>query len=174
MLVSIIVSPYHARGIKPVLVSSGRPCSVRARLTEAPRRWSCCGQITTARFPRRSNQPREVLNGSTRITATSTTTSMTDWWCTARRAQCSSAANRSFATASCSLNAASVRSCTEVQVRPSANAADHRASSIPFDSLRRDLAPRRSANDNWASRVQLCGSGRGRGVARPRWVDAPA
>jgi len=25
MLVSIIVSPYHARGIKPVLVSSGRP-----------------------------------------------------------------------------------------------------------------------------------------------------
>jgi hypothetical protein len=25
--------------------------SVRARLTEAPRRWSCCGQITTARFP---------------------------------------------------------------------------------------------------------------------------
>lgn len=82
------------------------------------------------------------------ITAMSTTTSMTDWWCTARRAQCSSAANWSFAMASCSLNAASVRSCTEVQVRPSANAADHRASSIPFDSLRRDLAPRRSANDN--------------------------
>jgi hypothetical protein len=90
--------------------------------------------MATARFPRRSNQSGEVLDGSTRITATSTTTSMTDWWCTARRAQCSSAANRSFATASCSLNAASVRSCTEVQVRSSANAADHRASSIPFDS----------------------------------------
>jgi hypothetical protein len=106
--------------------------SVRARLTEAPRRWSCCGQITTARFPWRSNRSGEVLDGSTRITATSTTTSMTDWWCTARRVQCTSAANGSFATASCSLNAASVRSGTEVQVRPSANAADHRASSIPL------------------------------------------